>query len=94
MPKRIYKAKLYICAVPQGISGFRQPSVPAIVTGLRLKRDSLLPWSGQRLGPLNAARFRLEDGRLPEFQTVVSDFAEVEAHLAKNPTAAAYYILT
>lgn len=49
MTGRIYKAKLYIVAIPQGISGFPKPSLPAIVTGARLKRDLLKPWTGGRV---------------------------------------------
>lgn len=87
--RRIWEARgpikpkaLYIVALPQGISGFRKPSVPAIVTGKRVRRDFLEPWTGKLV--VSAATFRMNDGHLPDFQPrggidAVTDF------LAANP---------
>jgi len=83
-PRQRLKSKaLYIVGLPTGISGFRGPHVAGIVTGARVRRDGLLPWSGARLIVSNAT-FRMNDGHLPDFQPrggiqAVTDF------LAANP---------
>ena len=76
--------RLCIVALPQGISGFRLPSVVGIITEARQRRDRL---PIQDLD-LDTAHFRMEDGHLPEFQPQGSIF-EVKAFLAANPWSAA-----
>jgi hypothetical protein len=78
--QRIYSKRLYIVAVPQGISGFPQPSVAGIVTGARKRRDLLPSWHGKL--NINVATFRMNDGHLPEYQPrgniqAVTEFLEV-----------------
>ena len=87
-----YKKRLYICAIPQGISGFPKPSIPAIVTGARAVRDFLDPWCGCSLPRTDLALFRLEDGRLPEYQGV-EGITEASQYLASHPYSAAYYLI-
>lgn len=89
MRERIYSARLYIVSMPQGISGFRLPSVPAIVTGARKRRDLLDDWP-DRITPVSAATFRLGDGHLPEHQER-GDIERVTAFLAANPWSEAIF---
>ena len=65
--ERIKSASVYVVAYPQGISGFRKPDVPALVSGWTKRTDLLPDWSGY-LGPLEALRWSLDNGRLPEFR--------------------------
>lgn len=87
--ERIKRLAFYLVGIEQGISGLRGPTLPAIVTGARLKRDLLRPWVGDRLGILEHRTFRLENGRLPEYQPRGS-MADALEHLQINPFAAAY----
>ena len=90
--KRIKHKGLYLVLIPQGISGFPMPSIPAMVTGARLKRDLLLDYTGPIPGGcINSARFRLEDGHLPEYQPEGGIF-EASAWLEANPMSAAYFV--
>ena len=79
---RIYSKRLYIVALPQGISGFRQPDVGAIVTGARKRRDLLYDWDG-RLN-ISTTTFRLGTSRDPDFAPV-GGIEAVETFLAANP---------
>ena len=90
--QRIYSKRLYIVGIPQGISGFRKPAIPAIVTGLRHRTHQVYEptWSGQLPAPVSAATFRMEDGHLPECQPR-GDIEAVTTFLAANPYAAAYW---
>lgn len=80
--KHIYSKRLYIVALPQGISGFRRPSVAGIVTGARKRRDLLYAWDGKL--NVSTTQFRMNDGHLPEFQPV-GGIEEVTAFLQANP---------
>ena len=88
--ERIKPDALYIVALPQGISGFPKPSIPAIVTGRRLKRDHYFPWSGSRV-IVSAATYRMDDGRMPEFQAQ-GDIQAVTTFLAANPWSYAAFL--
>jgi hypothetical protein len=87
MNERIHSKRLYLVAMPQGISGFHEPSVPAIVTGARKRRDLLGTWTGARV-VVSAATFRLNDGHLPEFQPT-GGIGAVTAFLATSPMSEA-----
>lgn len=89
--KRIYKDRLYVIALPQGISGFCRPSVPAIVTGHVKKRDLLPDWGGKL--DVNTAQFRMNNGRCPEYQPV-GGISEVTEFLKENPFSSAVAITT
>ena len=69
---------------------FRQPDVAAVVTGARLRRDTLYPVFGRLPCPVSAATFRLSDGRLPEFQER-GGIDRAEAFLAENPMGEAIW---
>lgn len=84
--KRIYRDRLYVVALPQGISGFRQPSIPALVTGASLKANGYADWNSHdgRFIVSGVKVWRVNDGRLPEFQPRMS-FDEAAAYLKVNP---------
>jgi hypothetical protein len=86
----IYSKRLYLVSMPQGISGFRKPSIPALVSGIVKRRDLLE--DSDRFGNCNVLRWRMDDGHLPEFQPVGS-YAEACDFVAANPYRAAYPLL-
>lgn len=87
MSERIYSNRIYITAIPMGISGFRKPSALGLVTGKQFR--SMGRESATRRGVnLNTTRFRLVDGRLPEYQDRAS-FDEACEWLKSNPNASA-----
>lgn len=88
---RIYSTRLYIVGLPQGISGFRQPDVPGIVTGARKRRDLLHDWIG-RLPTTDSATFQLNDGRASEYREL-GNIERVEAFLIAHPWAEVKYVL-
>ena len=89
--KRIKSKALYIVGLPTGISGFRGPDQPGIVTGARLRRDLLQDWSERLRVPVSGARFRMNDGHLPAYQPV-GDIQAVTAFLAENPYSEAVFM--
>lgn len=89
MRERIYSRRLYVVALPQGISGFPKPSVPAIVTGARKRRDLLRDWT-DRHEPVSTATFRMFDGHLPEYQPR-GGIEAVTAFLEANPWSEAVF---
>lgn len=62
---RVKRDAIYLVAFPTGISGFRGPDEPALVTGRVVKRDGLRPWTGQHLGKLDTLTWEMFDGHLP-----------------------------
>ena len=86
---RIYSNRFYVTAGTPGISGFQQwdKTVFSIVTGLKARtcaRSSVVAeWT-----PTNDERYRLGNGRLPEYQPVV-DAAGVVEFLRSEPFQAA-----
>ena len=87
---RIHPKRLYLVALPAGISGFRQPDVCGLVTGYAMRQHGLRDWCGPvPSGNMDCATFRIGTGRLPEFQPRVS-FAVAQAYLTDFPSATVY----
>lgn len=74
---------LYLVALPQGISGFPKPSIPALVTYRCMRKRLYVPWHDQGVNVF-AATFRMDDGHLPDYQPR-GNFAAAQAHLNANP---------
>ena len=89
--QRIYSKRLYVVGVREGKRG---PYKPALITGAKLRRDCTFdvcsPWPNRVPCNLDAATFRMADGHLPEFQPT-GKFSDVQAFLAANPYATAYW---
>lgn len=87
---RIYKDRLYLALVPQGISGFPKPAILAVVSGRVYRRDyyTLLPLTGGE-GNLNARVWRMEDGHLPD-QQPRGTYNEACDFVRSHPYRAAY----
>ncbi len=88
----------YICAVPQGrhIDGSPRKAIPALVTGKLARRDLLEEWDARTMGALpyhetRPWKFRLSDGRLPEFQER-TDIAGAQRFLRAHPMNPAYLV--
>ena len=89
---RIYSDRLYIVALPQGISGFPRPSIPGIVSGHKKRRDRLPNWVGS-LPMVSTATFRMNDGHLSCSQPC-GGIDAVTAFLKANPWSEAIYVKT
>jgi hypothetical protein len=83
---RIYSKRLYVVAIPQGLSGFPQPPVCGIVTGASKRRHGYRDWIGAH--NVNTATYRVETGRFPEYQPTVG-IEVVSAYLADYPSGCA-----
>ena len=84
---RVHSDRIYVSAIPQGLSGFRRPSIMGLVTGHRFRKEG--KQSATRRGiTMDAQTYRLEDGRLPEFQERANLTRATEWLLA-NPWSAA-----
>ena len=86
---RIYNDRCYLVGIPQGISGFPQPAILAVVSGRLYRRDRVKFHEAPRMGNLNARIWRLDDGHLPDHQPRAT-YDEACAYVLAHPWQAAY----
>lgn len=90
--QRIYSDRIYIVSVPQGKfnDGSYRPHKVGLVTGRKLRSDRASLFTVPAPAPISSAKFRLENGRVPEHQPVVGIDGATD-FLKENPFSVAYF---
>ena len=85
---RIKSKALYLCSVPQGISGFSKPSIIGLTTGYKYRLEGgHRRCPSARLGqPLGTFGFRLR-GFGHGIDGTILTLDQATEHLAENPSA-------
>jgi len=78
------KTRFFLVDIPQGISGFPKPSMPALVTDKYMKNHPLAKPQQVQLGNLSTLTWRWNDGHLPEYQPT-GTLDEAVKFLQANP---------